>query len=288
MAFQPPLPRTPQPPLSERGRQLFLATVATGAAAVAARTLCKPVPPQSAPLSAPVVNRVDKAFWAALWQQNRIAFHKPYTNPSLVKHAKLFLGGETAQSILVPLCGKSVDLAWLAARPGVREVVGVELVERALEEFAVEHAHLKMVRTSRQGRFGRRVSTEPSCLTLLQGDILSLPGDEHYSHVWDRASLIAMAPEKREQYVAVLSRALAPGGRILLQTLARVEGPPDALRAGPPFSVDEAEVRRLYGAGYDIKRLENKDALGSNPRFKAQGLTKVTELTFLLVKKGKF
>ena len=152
-------------------------------------------------------------------------------------------------------------------------------MERALVEFCKENAELKLARS------GRRWISADGRLSLLQGDILALPGDGRYTHIWDRASLIAMDPSKRSAYVSVLSNALAPGGKILLSTLARVVGPPEALRAGPPFSVDEAEVRRLYGPCFRIRRLSVEDALSSNPRFRAQGLSKVSQLTFLLVKK---
>ena len=40
--------------------------------------------------------------------------------------------------------GKTHDLAWLATHSGAKEVVGVEFVQQALEEFAKEHAELKL------------------------------------------------------------------------------------------------------------------------------------------------
>jgi hypothetical protein len=37
-----------------------------------------------------------------------------------------------SEAVLVPLCGKTVDMAWLAQRPGVSVVIGTEAVEQAM------------------------------------------------------------------------------------------------------------------------------------------------------------
>ena len=81
---------------------------------------------------------------------------------TLLHYRKEFLGDAPAR-VLVPLCGalswallrrapahatrasgKTHDLAWLATHSGAKEVVGVEFVQQALEEFAKEHAELKL------------------------------------------------------------------------------------------------------------------------------------------------
>jgi hypothetical protein len=39
-------------------------------------------------------------------------------------------------------------------------------------------------------------------------------------------------------------------------------------------------------SAFDVKKLESTDAMASNPRFKASGLTKVSQVTYLLTKKA--
>ena len=51
-----------------------------------------------------------------------------------------------------PVAGKTHDLAWLATHSGAKEVVGVEFVQQALEEFAKEHAELKLKKCVRSTR----------------------------------------------------------------------------------------------------------------------------------------
>jgi hypothetical protein len=83
-------------------------------------------------------------------------------------------------------------------------------------------------------------------VTLYTGDFFKLPPAPQFTRVWDRASLVALDPATRVKYVATITNALAPGGVILLQTLHRVAGPPEALAGGPPFSVSDDDIRALY------------------------------------------
>ena len=79
---------------------------------------------------------MDAAFWQERWQRGEIGFHKAATNPLLQQWwPRLALGG--AESVLVPLCGKSLDLIWLRAQG--HQVLGVELARSALEAFGEEH-----------------------------------------------------------------------------------------------------------------------------------------------------
>lgn len=49
--------------------------------------------------------------------------------------------------------------------------------------------------------------------------------------------------------------------------------------AGPPFSVPEAEVRRLF-PGAEVERLSTRDALPGETRFRERGLTRLEEHVF--------
>src|SRR5262245_50698619 len=78
---------------------------------------------------------MNRDYWIKRWIENRIGFHKPGVNPLLERFWPQI---ETAKGrVLVPLCGKSDDLSWLAARG--YEVAGVELAEIAGKAFAAEH-----------------------------------------------------------------------------------------------------------------------------------------------------
>ena len=114
---------------------------------------------------------------------------------------------------------------------------------------------------------------------------------ECFRQWWGRqtAALPPIDPSLREDYVSVLSNLIHPGGSILLVTLERRTGSEEGVQKGPPFSVSEQEVRRLY-EGKDwvqsITLLEEIDNFAQDPegttRFRDQGVTSMYELYFLI------
>ena len=132
------------------------------------------------------------------------------------------------------------------ARKGfVSEVVGVDGIQKALDSFASEFAEFDLQPADPVGRFDRLVGKK---ITLLKGDYFEL--DElvaggRVDAVFDRASLVAIDPSLRESYINTMGNLIAPGGKILLVTIERKSGTGE-YDSGPPFSIPEEEVRRLY------------------------------------------
>ncbi|MBZ0235874.1 MAG: thiopurine S-methyltransferase [Deltaproteobacteria bacterium] len=176
---------------------------------------------------------MEPSFWIARWAEGRIGFHEGKPNHYLEKHGGRLAG---ARRVLVPLCGKAVDLAYLAGQG--HAVVGVELVEDAVRQFFAEQGVTPEV--ERRGAF---VAYTAGAITILAGDWFAtdaaLVGP--IDAVYDRAALIAMPPELRPRYAAH-QRALAAAAPVLLVTLEY----PQELMDGPPFAVPEDEVRGLY------------------------------------------
>ena len=73
-------------------------------------------------------------YWLERWQEGRIGFHRADANPALLLHHQ-HVFGQTLR-VLVPLCGKSLDLEWLVVHG--HEVVGIELSELAAQAFFAE------------------------------------------------------------------------------------------------------------------------------------------------------
>ena len=79
---------------------------------------------------------MEPAFWHARWQENRIGFHLPEANPLLIRYWPV-MQVAPGSNILVPLCGKSLDMLWLLDQ-GYR-VTGVEISRIAVEAFFAEN-----------------------------------------------------------------------------------------------------------------------------------------------------
>ena len=60
---------------------------------------------------------------------------------------------------------------------------------------------------------------------------------------------------------------------------------PSQEMTGPPFSVGEAEVKKLYQDHFTIQHFATKEALSEAPSLKARGVTKLTESAYLLEKR---
>ncbi|WP_028840115.1 MULTISPECIES: thiopurine S-methyltransferase [Thermomonas] len=187
-------------------------------------------------------------FWHQRWQQNQIGFHQSTPTPLLQKHWPA-LGVPAGARAFVPLCGKSLDMAWLAAQG--HRVLGVELSRLAIEQFFAEHGLQPAIEDSRYGTHFRAGDIEIIC-----GDAFGLDAEllASCSAVFDRAALIALPPALRRSYAGELQARLPAGCRGLLITLEY----PQAERDGPPFAVQEQEVRELYADAWRVDLRERR------------------------------
>jgi thiopurine S-methyltransferase len=209
--------------------------------------------------------------WLEAWNVGRIGFHQTTFN----RHLEAYwgaLGIAPGTPVFVPLAGKSLDMLWLRGQG--YPVIGVEVSSLAVEAFFRENR--LQPEKIRERRLTRWIIPD---LTLLEADFFALePGDLAWcGAIYDRASLIAFPPRMRPDYARQL-QALRGGGPTLLVTLDY----DTREMAGPPFAVSESEVETLFSARYAIERLYAADVLDERPRFRARGLTRLTEQVYRL------
>jgi thiopurine S-methyltransferase len=217
---------------------------------------------------------VQPEFWHDRWRTGQLGFHKPGVDPNLTAYWPEFKLA-AASPVLVPLCGKSLDLKWLRDRG--HSVVGVEISAVALESFCMENGIPARRRSLRDFDV-----YEAEGLKLLRGDFFALTRQllGPVAAVYDRAALISWTKDLRERYVAQLNALTNPGARTLLIT---VEYQQEQMR-GPPFSVRADEVARLYAADHEIRQLGRHDVLASEARLRARGLTELHEVCYQLTR----
>ena len=107
-------------------------------------------------------------FWHQRWQRGEIGWHSDAVNRHLTEYWPR-LGVPAGACVLVPLCGKSLDMLWLAGEGYV--VVGVELSEQAVAAFFDENG-LNAAVTDLAPHPFRRWSVDE--ITLLVGDFFDL------------------------------------------------------------------------------------------------------------------
>lgn len=153
---------------------------------------------------------MDKQFWIERWQENDIGFHQLEINPYLQTRWQQLSLIPNSQ-VFVPLCGKSKDLLWLVENG--YQVLGVELSPLAVEDFFQENNLTPIIK--KQAGFK---SYSIDNLEILCGDFFSLTIEhmQTISAVFDRAALVALPPELREQYSQHLIKVLPAKTQILL------------------------------------------------------------------------
>jgi thiopurine S-methyltransferase len=82
----------------------------------------------------------------------------------------------------------------------------------------------------------------------------------------------------RKRYVAHLRACLPVGWQLLLVTLDYQQQE----RAGPPFSVPDAEVRDLF-EGCTVSILQEEEVLDQHAVFKQEGMTGLIERVYLIL-----
>jgi thiopurine S-methyltransferase len=209
-------------------------------------------------------------FWHDRWRTAQIGFHRSSVDENLVHHWR-DLSLPKAARVLVPLCGKSLDLLWL--RDQGHAVVGIDLSDIALQAFFVENGV-----AARRRALPHFDLYEAENLECYRGDLFDLTHEQLglVAAVYDRASLVSWAHEQRERYVEHLTALTGTGTQTLLVTLEY----PQAEMKGPPFSVDSAEVHRLYSGLHSIHELGRRDILCDEPRMRARGLSSLIEVCY--------
>lgn len=194
---------------------------------------------------------MEKTFWHQRWENNEIAFHERGGNRLLMKYLHR-LDLAAGARLFIPLCGKTLDIAWLPAS-GYR-VAGAELSEIAVRQL-FEALEIKPA-ISTTGRL-KRYSAEN--MDIFLGDIFDLSGGllGRVDAVYDRAALVAFPQDMRGRYAAHVMNMTAKAPQLLIC----YEYDQDAL-AGPPFSVSAGEVRRHYAKAYDASLLESAEISG--------------------------
>ncbi len=213
-------------------------------------------------------------FWHDKWQSKQTGFNQAKPNALLTAHfAKL--AAPIGSTIFVPLCGKSIDMVWLAAQG--YDVIGVDLVEQAVIEFFAEnhmsptghphpsHPNLKLY----QGDYAGSGHTQS--ISIWVGDIFELTANDigRVAAVYDRAALVALPDDNetslRRRYIKKVIEMTQTAPQLLLNftvnedVLDETKGF-DKKTFGPPFVIKDDTITDYYQDTYAIKHLAKEAA----------------------------
>ncbi|KAG7317007.1 hypothetical protein KOW79_019305 [Hemibagrus wyckioides] len=218
--------------------------------------------------------------WEDRWQEGRIGFHQPHVHHMLKANLDKVLCGRKQVRFFFPLCGKAVDMKWLADMGHV--IVGVEISEKAIKQFFEEHS-LEYKEEPVPAIPEAKVFKSPDGrISLYQCDLYKFSSaiEGEFGGIWDRGSLVAINPCDRQKYASLIMSLMDKECRYLLDTL---EYNPE-LYKGPPFFVPEEAVKSLYGDSFNIELVQSRDAFGE--KYKAWGIDSLLEKVYLLTPKA--
>ena len=205
-------------------------------------------------------------FWHQKWSKGEIGFHLSEANPLLVAYFSA-LGLEQGARVFLPLCGKTLDIAWLMADG--YHVLGVELSPIATQDL-FESLHLTPV----THQLGDVTHYSAPNIDIFVGDIFDVSPAMlgRVDAVYDRAALVALPNDMRLRYTTHLMALTCLAAQLLIcyeydQTLV----------AGPPFSITPQAVAQYYQENYALHLLATVDVSGG-----MKGRCSATEHVFLL------
>ncbi|NXG60773.1 TPMT methyltransferase, partial [Hemiprocne comata] len=193
---------------------------------------------------------VTEEEWLQKWEMGNIGFHKEQGHPLLQKYLDVLLNGRSGLRIFFPLCGKAVEMKWLADMG--HSIVGVEVSEQALKEFFAEHS-LPYHKEPVPEILGAK-KLQACFLAFTSGNIslyccsiydLSSSIVGKFDGVWDRGALVAVNPRDRQRLVTLLCYCLF-SNKNSSYLLVTVSYDPNKHK-GPPFYVPESEIKSLFG-----------------------------------------
>ncbi len=221
---------------------------------------------------------MDANFWLSRWAQDKTGFHAEQVHSDLLEFGKQWLSsasGGSKKDILVPLCGKTMDLVYLA-KLGHR-VVGVELSDKAA---AAVFGRAKLPFTqSKQGPF-QVFRAQDLDLEVRVGNFFELSAVPSFDAVWDRAAMVALDPDRRARYVKHLIQLVRPGGTMLVNIMDY----PQEQMPGPPHAISFDDLGMAYRAHFKLELLKEQDQIDDSPKFRERGLDHFIVRTCLLTR----
>jgi thiopurine S-methyltransferase len=197
----------------------------------------------------------DNALWQQCWRDRNIEFHQKTVNQLLIRYWHS-LNLEAGSRVFVPLCGKSLDLLWLAQQGC--EVIGIELSPIAVRAFFRENNLLPARR-----QVGRLTEWSSGPIRVFCGDIFALTAADlgPISAVYDRAALTALPETVRATYVAHLHALIPETCPIFLLT---AEDPEEGDADGAEPNVAE-ELLTLYTERFTVELVHVAPSFQTDP-----------------------
>ncbi len=209
---------------------------------------------------------MDLSYWKKRWQEGNIGWHNEKVDNDLqtfVKNERPSL----SSPVLIPLCGKTLDIDWLAQQSF--DVVGVDVSPLALKAVVARNSGAWSTQTH-----PKAVVHSHRRIQLWEADFFdwAQTAQATYCWVWDRAAFVAIDPSLRTHYLQAMAQLLRPDGFMLCKTFAYAQ----ELSTAPPYSVTEAQMLALSAPWFTAKRIQSNTSFHESGTLARRGAPQVT------------
>jgi len=154
--------------------------------------------------------------------------------------------------VFLPLCGKTLDIHWLLSN-------GYRVAGSELSDVAVKQLFLELAIEPKITAIDDIHHHSANNIDIFVGDIFDLSRSMlgRVDAIYDRAALVALPETMRGRYAAHLIEITDRAPQLLISY-----GYDQTLVDGPPFSVSNEEVNRLYRDSYALTPLASVEVIG--------------------------
>jgi len=214
---------------------------------------------------------MEKEYWLNKWQTNDTPWHSQEINRNLIDNIdKLEL--QPGNCILVPLCGKTKDMLWLADRG--YHVIGIELCPMACTDFFKELNIEPRIANEDSFQKYQHKNIEIYCVDVFKLTEGSLPT---IHAVYDNRALIALPPSMQKKYVDHLVACIGTHVKYMLLTIES-----SCVVTGPPFSINRADVDSLFAEYCKIEQLNRIPCTKIPEHLIKKGYAELVESTYYI------
>ncbi|XP_062578286.1 thiopurine S-methyltransferase-like [Saccostrea cucullata] len=203
--------------------------------------------------------------WKESWETSDIGFHNPNLNEEFLKYNKRMLT-RPGMRIFVPLCGKAVEMKWLADHG--YKVVGLEVAPVPCKAFFEENNIPYKI--SEIGAIqGEKYESLDENIVIYSCDFFHLTVGicGEFDGIWDCGGLNAMDIEDRVSYIHKI-RTFMGKGCINLTEFVNF----DKSMSDVPWSMSTEDLQKGFGEGFKVEFLTKEEACQA---YKDQGCTSV-------------
>lgn len=184
---------------------------------------------------------MQQVLWIDHWAKNTLFWEMKKAPPvtiDLMKKIPILSPDATDAKGLVPGTGSGHDAFALATMPGIKTVVGLDIVSQAIE--------------TAKGLLALRTDDEQVDIQLIVEDFFQHSPTQLYDVILDHTFLCALPPSQRQEWARKMSSLTLQGGALITYMF-----PLSSHSGGPPFALSTRIYSDLLGADFDLEYIRD-------------------------------